>query len=86
LDSKKAKFDQIDNEIEKEWYDEKFNEWLDQDVDRILDIEKNKEVKDNTEDVSDKLKALNFEIELSALQEEIQQQKESTKKEDILTI
>ncbi len=69
----------INNKIEKKWYEKDFNERLDWDVKRVLDIEKNKEVNENTENVSDTLKALTFEIDLTSLAQEISDQKERTK-------
>ncbi len=53
-----------------------FNNWLDNDVKRILDTEKIKEIKTNNNNIEEALKSLNFTIELWNLQQTIQEQRE----------
>ncbi|HRX63623.1 MAG TPA: hypothetical protein P5060_00790 [Candidatus Absconditabacterales bacterium] len=86
LNSKNASISHIDNEIEKDWYQESFNEWLDNDVDQILEKSKIEEIEAVNTDIENNLKALNFEIELGNLQEQIQQNNQASAQIETLTI
>lgn len=67
-----------------------FNEWLDKNVNRILNEEKIKEIKNINSDIESGLKSLEFELELGKLQQQIQESREenstTAKLKDWITI
>lgn len=69
LRDKKDALSNVSDDVKQSW----FNDWLEWNVDRILDKEKIKEIQKVNSNIEPNLKSLEFEIELSNLEQNINQ-------------